>query len=213
MNDLYGVIGTNVPDFLLQDPQGAEKIAIPLEPGNGNIKRGTVMYRKSNGFYAPAASAQISTSYNLVVIDEDAATGDTVSTYAYAAAAYRAGRFVEGRVKLTADADISEAEKIVLRMQGIVFDVYDGSDGFQNGAFTVTYKPNNGITPAEDDYEVKELNGATHTVLSNSVTGFTAPDTKSFSKWNTKADGTGTDKAAASTLTITGDVTLYAIWA
>ena len=36
---------------------------------------------------------------------------------------------------------------------------------------------------------------------------------QSFSKWNTKADGSGTDKAAASTITMTADVVLYAVWA
>ena len=58
-----------------------------------------------------------------------------------------------------------------------------------------------------------EAAGATHTVLANSTTNFTAPSTKSFSKWNTKDDGSGTDYAAAATITMTADVTLYAVWA
>ena len=46
---LFEVIGRSIPGYLLADPQGAELIAIPCEPGNGVIKRGTVVYRKSNG--------------------------------------------------------------------------------------------------------------------------------------------------------------------
>ena len=73
----------------------------------------------------------------------------------------------------------------------------------------------NAITPAEADVVKTEIAGATHNVLNNSDASlsFTAPSGKSFSKWNTKADGSGTDKAAASTITMTADVVLYAVWA
>lgn len=37
---MYEVIGTNNPEYLLADPQGADIIAIPCEPGNGVVKRG-----------------------------------------------------------------------------------------------------------------------------------------------------------------------------
>ena len=36
---------------------------------------------------------------------------------------------------------------------------------------------------------------------------------ESFSKWNTKADGSGTDYAAAASYTADADLTLYAVWA
>jgi uncharacterized repeat protein (TIGR02543 family) len=50
---------------------------------------------------------------------------------------------------------------------------------------------------------------ASATVLAN---GFTAPTGKEFTGWNTKKDGKGTSYAANSTMTVTGDVTLYAQW-
>lgn len=43
-------------------------------------------------------------------------------------------------------------------------------------------------------------------------TGLTAPNAKKFSKWNTKANGSGTDYNAGATLTPTSNMTLYAVW-
>lgn len=215
MSELYSVIGISENDQLLADPQGADVISVPVEPGNGDIKRGTILYRKASGLWAPAASAAVATTNMLVVLKEDVASGASVveGSVAEDAAVYRAGRFISGKVTLANDGTVTDAHKVVLRKQGIVFDQMDGTSTFDNGSYTITYVANNAADPAEDNVVVAELAGATHTVLSNSETNFTAPATKSFSKWNTKADGTGTDASAASTLTIDGDVTLYAVWA
>jgi hypothetical protein len=47
-------------------------------------------------------------------------------------------------------------------------------------------------------------NGSTVTVLPNA---FTAPSGKTFSGWNTAANGSGTGYAAGGTFTAAGDVT------
>ena len=136
MSELYNVVGTSEYDQLLADPQGADVISIPCEPGNGDIKRGTVMYRKSSGLWAPAASANVTTSNMLAVINEAVATGTApasgVTAVAEDAAAYRAGIFVEGRVKLASDAALTAAHKVVLRLQGIVFDQKESNGTFTN---------------------------------------------------------------------------------
>lgn len=218
MSELYEVIGEKTYTNLLADPKGAEVISIALLPGKGKIKAGTVMEQNSSTLlWEPAASGHISTSYMLCVIGEDVDTGAPSSTLAIDAKAYRAGVFIDGAVKydnsgtLTA---LTAAHKLALRFQNIVFTAKESTSTIDNGTvYTVTYVANNGADPAEPDYLVYEVKGATHTVLANTVTGFTAPSTKSFSKWNTKADGTGTDKAAAATITMSADVTLYAVWA
>lgn len=215
MSELYGVIGTSNYSNLLADPQGADIISIPCEPGNGTIKRGTVMYRKSTGLYAPAASGDVTTSNMLVVINEEVETGTTVAAGAVAedAAAYRAGCFIDGKVVLKSDATLSDANKVVLRLQNIVFDKAESTGTFDNSTVTITYVANNSVTPAEADKEYGAVKGSTYTILANTVTGFTAPATKSFSKWNTKADGSGTDYAAAASYTASADLKLYAVWA
>ena len=213
--ELYRTEGTKTYKNILADPQGADAIMIPVAPGSGDVPAGTIMYRTANGLYAPAASGQISTSYFLVVLAEDVAAGASVAPGAVAeeAKAYRAGKFIDGVVKLASAATVTDAHKVVLKLGGIVFDQKEGTGTFDNGTVTITYVANNTAEPAEADYVVGELNGATHTVLANTVTDFTAPAGKSFSKWNTKADGSGTDYAAAGSYTCNADLKLYAVWA
>lgn len=223
MSELYKKIGESGYEQLLADPQGADVIAVPVEPGHGVLPRGILLYRKNTGFWAPAATSQMSTSYELAVLNETVDSGESLGEAPVAedAAAYRAGSFIDGKVLYYNSSageyqKVTAAHKLVLRQLNIVFDQWDAAEAFNNGGFTVTYKANNDVTPAEDDVVVAVLAGDTHTILGNSGangTGFTAPATKSFSKWNTKADGTGTDYAAAGSYTASADLVLFAVWA
>lgn len=38
--NLYETIGKSNPTYLLADPEGADAIGIPCEPGNGTVARG-----------------------------------------------------------------------------------------------------------------------------------------------------------------------------
>lgn len=136
MSELYSTIGTRIYTNLLADPQGADVIAIPCKPGNGDVAAGTVMYREASGLYSPAAAAQVTAANQLVVLKEDVATGaapeaGTTAT-AEDAAAYRAGCFIDGVVKLAAGAALTAAHKAVLRGQNIVFDVKESTETFNN---------------------------------------------------------------------------------
>ena len=131
MSALYGTVGTSTPDYLLSDPQGADVIAIPCTPGKGTVKRGTVMFRENNGMWSPAAAADVVETNQFAVTNIEVDT-DANETVAEDAAAYRAGRFITGRVKLAEDAELTEAMKVILRKQGIVFDVADNAGTFDN---------------------------------------------------------------------------------
>ena len=136
MSELYSTIGTRIYTNLLADPQGADVIAIPCKPGNGDVAAGTVMYREASGLYSPAAAAQVTAANQLVVLKEDVATGaapeaGTTAT-AEDAAAYRAGCFIDGVVKPAAGAALTAAHKAVLRGQNIVFDVKESTETFNN---------------------------------------------------------------------------------
>ena len=76
---------------------------------------------------------------------------------------------------------------------------------------TVTYDGNGntgGTVPTDSSSPYSS--GDTVTVLGN--TGSLVKTSKTFSGWNTKADGSGTTYTAAQTFTITASTTLYAKW-
>ena len=210
METIYNVIGSKSYKNLLADPKGCDLITVPVYPNGSAIAAGTLLTRNSAGLWTPIASGNIAENVELVVLMEDLPINSTaIATDATAA---RAGNFIDGVVKESGGDAPTAAQKLILRKQGIVFTGDTTASPFAN-SYTVTYKANGGTG---DDVVKTEIAGATHTVLGNSGeggTGFTAPAGKTFSKWNTKADGSGTDKAAAATITMTENVTLYAVWA
>lgn len=128
MENLYGTIGTHEPGYLLATSYNVDAISISVEPGNGVIPAGAVMYRKSGVLYAPAASANIATTNNLVVLRDDVDT-TTSATVAVAAAAYRRAKFIAGKVLVNDGSNnysaITDAHAIVLRMQGLELSPMD----------------------------------------------------------------------------------------
>lgn len=133
--ELMETIGISEKKNLLSDPIGAEKIVVPIEPGSGTIKRGTIVYRKDTGMWAPAADSNIVVTGMFAVLDEtvisEAAT-DEVSKVAEDAIAYRSGNFINGVVTLASDATVTEANKAVLIRQGIKFDHKTETASFDN---------------------------------------------------------------------------------
>ncbi len=135
MSNLYSIIDEYNPQYLLADGEGAELVAIPCEPGNGTVKRGTIMYRKASGLYAPAAAAAAVDANYLVVLDETVdTTGRTITsgTVAEDARAYRSGKLIRGKVTLANDAAVTPAVELVLRKQGIVLSPMDSTSTFNN---------------------------------------------------------------------------------
>lgn len=131
MENLFGTIGTHEPSYLLASNYDTDAVAISVEPGNGTIPAGAVMYRKTGVLYAPAASANIAETSNLVVLRDDVDT-TTSATVAVAAAAYRRAKFIAGKVLVKNGSDyeaISAANEIVLRKQGIELSPMDDWSG------------------------------------------------------------------------------------
>lgn len=133
---MYKTIDKWEPDYLLSDPNGAQKIAIPCTPGKGVVQRGQIMKRAENGMYDPAAAADIVATNNLVVINETVDT-DEDATVAATAAAYRAGRMFESRLRLAENGTLTAAHKLILRQQGILTDpMMDEAAEFNNSTAT-----------------------------------------------------------------------------
>ena len=209
METIYNVIGSKSYKNLLADPKGADLITVPVYPNASALKAGALLCRNSAGLWEPIASASIATDKDMVVLMEDLPINATaIATDATAA---RAGCFIDGVVLESGGDAPTAAQKLILRKQGIVFKPDTTVGSFAN-SYTVTYKANGGTG---DDVVKTEIAGATHTVLANAGAGgigFTAPASKEFKKWNTAADGSGTDKAPASTISMTANAVLFAVW-
>ncbi len=76
--------------------------------------------------------------------------------------------------------------------------------------YTLSYSSNGGeLTPGQEDLTAQLYAKGTRVTVPN------APYSKTyytFSTWNTRADGQGTNYSIGSSLEITADITLYAIW-
>lgn len=128
---LYETIGKKEYLALLADPMGADPIAIPCLPGNGEIAPGTVMYATENGMYAPAAAANATDNNALVVLAETVDT-DADATVAANAKAYRAAKLVDDAVKLKDGEELTDAIRLTLRKQNIVLCPIVGGKTFEN---------------------------------------------------------------------------------
>lgn len=131
MSSMYQVIGRSEKKNLACDPAGAQIIAIPCEPGNGVVARGTVVYRKESGMYAPAAAENVTETAYLAVLDEAVDT-ELDAKVAEDARAYRAGCLIRGAVTLAAGAQVTAAHETVLRKQGIVLSPMESTQTFDN---------------------------------------------------------------------------------
>lgn len=91
------------------------------------------------------------------------------------------------------------------RYGAILLERCGGSTPPPASNFVLSYDENGGSGTMTDD----EQTGANVTVRAN---GFTAPTGYAFEEWNTDMNGGGTTYAAGTAVTLTEDMTLYAIW-
>lgn len=140
-------------------------------------------------------------------VNQTNASNERVSTNGY-----YTGNHI-GTVMQDADTNANNAkyqvEDSTVRMGTMMQDAASNSQPSER--FKVTYNINGatGTTPAS-----AYGNDSNDITTSAAPTITTYPSGKtSFSKWNTKADGTGTAVNASTSLTLTAHTTLYAVYA
>ncbi len=84
-----------------------------------------------------------------------------------------------------------------------------GPGGSTEKTITITYNPNGGNGSTKQE-QITFTGNSTQVVLAKN--SFTAQTGKKFKCWGTIADGTGTNYYTNSTMVISEDITLYAIW-
>lgn len=123
MTELYKTIGQSVPETL--EAGGGKQVAISMEPGNGTVKHGTVLYRKSNGFYAPAAAGNITDDSILVLLVNDTDT-DQSENVATPAAVYISGEMLYKDVVLADGVTtLNAAQAHIMRKLGFILAPLD----------------------------------------------------------------------------------------
>lgn len=127
---MYKVIGNSEPTEILAGMENCQSAAIPCAPGAGILTIGTVMYRGENGMYSAAGAAEAVSANYLVVLKETVDTG--VTGTGVVAGAYLCGELLKKAVHLKDGAELTAANILALRNQGIVLKVDAGAAEFEN---------------------------------------------------------------------------------
>lgn len=163
MENLYETIEQKANKALLATGNHVP-VAVSMEPGNGIVPYGAVIYRKSGVLYAPAQSGQMDGSKELLILESDVDT-TTNAGIAVAAKAYESGAFLAGSVKIYDGSSeyvaVNAAQALVLRQQNIVlrpFDNWDEDDvtADNRAALSVTVTAGTGGTATADKATAKK---------------------------------------------------------
>ena len=134
--------------------------------------------------------------WTLLVTPEDEST-----TYYAVAYAVAGGETCYSPVKTVKFSELESSVSLVANLGEITLQSISADEYFCN----VSFDPNGGVGAMAPQGMVKDVATALN------ANTFSHPD-KPFNYWNTKADGTGTSYADEASVTLTGDVTLYAQW-
>lgn len=182
MEELYKNIGQSVPETL--EAGGGKTIAVSMEPGNGTVKHGTVLYQKESGLYAPAAAANVITGNSLVVLRDDTDT-DASATVAAPAAVYISGELLAKDVVLSdGETNLNAAQAHVLRKQGIIlapFDDLKAADEIADNTVSVS------VTVTNDGHGTGSASPASGTKGTEVTLSATAAEGYTFDEWEVVA--------------------------
>lgn len=212
MGKLFGVIGTSTPRALYADLIDMAVRAVAMEPAtSGALTRGTVIYKKETGLWAAASSENAVATKELAVLNEDVDLAeDPAGNIAPNAAAIVSGHLLRDKVTLSEGAAVTTSAELALRNQGIYLLAGINSTGYANVVYSVTYKA--GTDGTGDDY-VETVNDVNVTLLDLAAAAekFTQAE-HHITKFNTAANGSGTDYALGATAALDQNLTLYCIW-
>ena len=178
---LNGTVGTKEPEYLLASDFHGKRIAVSVEPGNGTVKKGTVLYRKDDSvLYTPAASAYITSGKDLVILGEDVDTNASL-TVAMSAMAYQSGDFIRGYV-LQSDGEtpITTAHEIVMRTLGFTFAPMDD---WSKAAVTAANTASVSVTVQNDGHGSGSASPESGTVGTVVTLTATPADNYAFDYW------------------------------
>ena len=111
---------------------------------------------------------------------------------------------------ITEDSEFADGELLVMPTWGMTGNIIVTLTATAKSKFTVTYHGNGATSGSTPSKHTNITSGSSVTVRGN--TGSLAKPGYTFDGWNTKADGSGTSKAAGASMTVNSDVVLYAKW-
>lgn len=124
MQNFFNTEGSKTFNTLLADPIGAEKGAIALAPGNGDLAEGTLVVKNAtSGLYEPATALNLVAGSQAAILDAPASTGAEAEGIAVNAPVWVKGIFLKGKVKLVSGS-LTAAMVGVLNGQGIRLKAY-----------------------------------------------------------------------------------------
>lgn len=153
----------------------------------------TLTYSANGGSYAPTAMSKSVDSSGYVTF--------TVTSLS----AMYAGYTFQGWATSPTGSVVYEAGDTIKTNKNVTLYAV-----WKQNTYQLTYDDNGADSGAAPADGTAYTSGSTATVAGN--TGNMALEGYVFAGWNTAADGTGTTYAPGASLTITGAVTLYAVW-
>lgn len=205
--NLFGTYEVTAQKPLIARPEGLMRKSIVLAPGQGNVAAGTVVYRDTDGLWKVAASGQMTSSYDVAVVEEATATGSVSTGTGYTVNALFAGLLVGSSLTFYTGTTLTAAIARVLRDKGIHLT---NANIEGDGGYTETYGGLPLITIATQPANASVTAGAITGSLA--VVASASDETTLTYQWykaatNSNASGTAVEGATAATLTIPTSLT------
>ena len=189
-----------------------------ISVNSSKLQIGSAKNPQTNSWSIQTAISNFGNNVTVLAVSITAYTTATSATYdiSVGGASVKSGSLTTSSATYTANDLSATSGDIVVTMTGSssskAMYLSNISVTYSSGpvTYTVTYNANDATSGSVPTDATAYTSGATVTVKDN--TGYLAKTGNAFSGWNTKADGTGIDRAVGSTFNISDNTTLYAKW-